>query len=85
KVTATIKLYSSSEEEARLSNTAIVYGTVTDAAGEPVKNALVRIQVFSGGESYYKTTDEFGKYTISLPSMDDIKSLFGEQDLLYNS
>ncbi len=85
KVTATIKLYSGSEEEARLSDTAFVYGTLTGVAGEPVKNALVRIQVFSGGESYYRTTDEFGKYVISLPSVEDIKSLFGEQDLLYNS
>ncbi len=85
KATATIRLYSGSVEEAKLSNTAIVYGTVTDAAGEPVKNALVKIQVFSGGESYYEKTDDFGKYAISLPSVEDIKALFGEQDLSYNS
>jgi len=85
KATATIKLYSGNLEDAKLSDTAIVYGTITDTDGGPIRNAEIRIQVFSGGQSYYGMTDAFGRYVISLPSADDIKALFGEQDLLYNS
>jgi outer membrane protein assembly factor BamB len=82
KQTANITIYSGSMEEARLSASAIIFGTAKDESGNPIQNADLKFYTYSGRETYHAQTDGFGRYFTQVPGVDDIQKFFGGQALL---
>lgn len=86
KVTASVKFYSGSDKDGRLDKTAIVYGYVRDkSTNKSISNAEIRLLEFNGREAHFGKTDEFGRYAIAVPGVDDIKAFFGDQEIAYRS
>ncbi|MFH1285875.1 MAG: PQQ-binding-like beta-propeller repeat protein [Candidatus Micrarchaeota archaeon] len=85
-VSANVRFYSSSMEDGRLNQTAMIYGLVTDKeTGKLVKNAFVRANLFTGRNSFTQQTDSSGRYTMSVSSVDDLKPFFIGQEEEYPS
>ncbi|MBU3957685.1 MAG: PQQ-binding-like beta-propeller repeat protein [Nanoarchaeota archaeon] len=83
KASATIKI--ASKTDARLEPSGAVYGIVNDGSGNPVSGADVSVFAYNGRERFSGITGQDGKYAILVPAIDDVKKLFGERKLPYNS
>jgi len=82
KVTALVKFYSGTREEANLPLTSIVYGYIRDKnTGKGINGADVSIYLFSGRGSYRGSTDDAGRYAIAVPSIEDVTAFFGDQKI----
>lgn len=88
RVTANIKVVPEPWSPELLPRTTSIYGVVTDNDGIPLPDVRVIVWLYNGREgfrAYKEFTDDQGGYEIPLPTVEDIRSLFGGRELLFSS
>lgn len=74
-----------SNEDFRGIETSMIYGYVKDENGNPISNPDVKVHMNCGRMDYSSTSDEEGRYFISLLGMEDINSIYGQRELACDS
>jgi len=83
-VSADISVYAGEPVQQSLKNSARVTGFVKDADGNPVPNADVELNTYSGRLGFMVSTDSTGFYYVDIPGSDGLINLVGGQETLYN-
>lgn len=65
--------------------TAEVKGKVTSSDGQPISNAMVKICIYNGRQEFNEQTDSQGNFSHFVPSVEDIRQIFGPRTLPYRS
>ena len=86
KVTTNVVFYSDNQP-IEFSGTAIIYGYVRDKqTHQPLRDVEVVCCFYNGREyASREHTDEFGRYVLVVPGVDDVEAFFEEQELSYDS
>ncbi len=84
--TVQLRLISSQSPGFRdLPATATVSGTVRTSAGTPLVGADVGVYLYSGRDWERTTTDSSGAYSVSVPSVEELREAMGDRPLPYAS
>ena len=86
KITAPLNITSLSESY-RFETSSVIYGYVLDkTTHQPLDNAEVFVNFYNGRQTAARvTTDVQGRYVASTPSIEDIATYFGNQEITYSS
>jgi len=85
KVDVPIKFISEPYDLMSTPPTSIVYGTVKDKAGMPIKNADIGIMTSCGRLDFWGLTDEQGRFAVPLLAAEDLERIYGERELPCNT
>jgi len=86
RVTINVIFYSDNQP-IEFPNTAIIYGYIYDKqTNQPLKGVEVTCCFYNGREyASRERTDDFGRYILMVPGVDDVETFFGKQELGYSS